>query len=337
MLTRSRLDSLLSNFPRLRIGLVGDLFLDRYLEIEPGIREMSIETGLEAYQIQRVRNSPGALGTVMNNLAALGVGRLVPVTVIGDDGQAYDLLRELEKLPVETRHVIRAPDRLTPTYTKPMRQDPSGTWVELNRLDLRTRASLSPSTLARLRDQLVQAWNTVDGWIVLDQINEPNWGVVGTEIRELLEHLARETPDRLMLVDSRRWIGKFTQGTLKGNRAELSAAMGQEARDDAAREAARQLARGTGRDVYCTFGEQGILVTPPAGEATLLAGIRVDGPVDIVGAGDAATSGIAASLLAGATASEAAQIGNLVASITVQQLGTTGTASPEQVRARLAG
>ncbi len=47
--------------------------------------------------------------------------------------------------------------------------------------------------------------------------------------------------------------------------------------------------------------------------------------------GDSATSGIVASLLAGASPVEAATIGNLVASITVQQLGTTGTASPEQV------
>jgi sugar/nucleoside kinase (ribokinase family) len=36
-------------------------------------------------------------------------------------------------------------------------------------------------------------------------------------------------------------------------------------------------------------------------------------------------------LLAGATPVEAGAIGNLVASITVQQLGTTGTASRAQV------
>jgi sugar/nucleoside kinase (ribokinase family) len=53
--------------------------------------------------------------------------------------------------------------------------------------------------------------------------------------------------------------------------------------------------------------------------------------VDIVGAGDSATSGIVLSLLAGATEVEAAAVGNLVASITVQQLGTTGTATPDQV------
>ena len=82
------------------------------------------------------------------------------------------------------------------------------------------------------------------------------------------------------------------------------------------------------------MGEQGILVTEPVQSPQLVPGIPVTGPVDIVGAGDAATSGIVTSLLAGATPFEAAAVGNLVASITVQQLGTTGTASPEQVRSR---
>jgi sugar/nucleoside kinase (ribokinase family) len=57
-------------------------------------------------------------------------------------------------------------------------------------------------------------------------------------------------------------------------------------------------------------------------------------PIDIVGAGDAATSGIVTSLLCGASEYEAAQVGNIVASITIQQLGTTGTATPDQVLAR---
>src|SRR6476646_3179464 len=143
MLSLSRLESILETLPRLTIGLVGDLFLDRYLDIAPGICEMSIETGLEAYQIERVRNSPGALGTVMNNLAALGVGLLVPVTAIGDDGHGYDLLREIRKLRTDPTNVLCLPDRLTPTYTKPMRQDSAGVWQELNRLDVRTREPLS--------------------------------------------------------------------------------------------------------------------------------------------------------------------------------------------------
>jgi len=72
----------------------------------------------------------------------------------------------------------------------------------------------------------------------------------------------------------------------------------------------------------------------PNTEPSLVAACPVSGPIDIVGAGDAATSGIVAALLAGATDFEAAALGNLVASITIQQLGTTGTATPQQVRER---
>jgi sugar/nucleoside kinase (ribokinase family) len=46
-------------------------------------------------------------------------------------------------------------------------------------------------------------------------------------------------------------------------------------------------------------------------------------------------AGIMAALCAGASPGEAALVGNLVASITVQQIGTTGTATRGQVLERL--
>src|SRR5438132_13883963 len=106
MLSRSRLAALLQELPKLKIALVGDLFLDRYLDIDAELDEPSVETGLTAYQVARVRNSPGALGTVLNNLAALGVGRLLPVTVIGDDGEGYDLWAQWRRPGVETEHIV---------------------------------------------------------------------------------------------------------------------------------------------------------------------------------------------------------------------------------------
>ena len=75
--------------PNRTVGVLGDLFLDRYLDIDPARDEPSVETGLTAYQVVGVRSYPGALGTVLNNLAALGVGRIVPVAAIGDDGEGY--------------------------------------------------------------------------------------------------------------------------------------------------------------------------------------------------------------------------------------------------------
>lgn len=341
MISSARLESILATLPRLSIGLVGDLFLDRYLDLDPNLGEMSIETGLEAYQVTRVRNNPGALGTVMNNLAALGVGRLLPVTILGDDGQAYDLLRELKKLPVDPRHIVQDAARLTPTYTKPLRRDASGTWHELNRIDLRNNAPPGRDTEARLIEQLDRVFSTVDGLVVLDQVNEENWGVITDGVREHLAALCRRDPNKIVLVDSRRSVGRFHFGFLKPNVSECLRALARDAQSAThdlsfAREAAVALSCHTGRPLFCTVGEAGMLVVgfEGAGSVAHVPGYRVSGPVDIVGAGDSATAGLVSALLSGATPAEAAALGNLVASITVQQLGTTGTASPDQLRAR---
>ncbi len=335
MIDYSRLESLLAEFPRLTIGLVGDLFLDRYLEIESGTHELSIETGLEAYQVTRVRNAPGALGTVMNNLAALGVGRLVPITVIGDDGHGDDLMRELKRLPVDASHVMRDAHRLTPTYTKPLKQDDHGMWRELNRLDVKTRGPLSADTSRALCEHVRDAFATVDGLIVLDQFVEENWGVVNSDVRRTLRELCLKYTDKLIYSDSRAHLAKCDFGVLKGNHTEVTSAADIASSDTACAErAAVQLCQRTGKPVFCTLGEIGILVARPQTSAFTVPACKVDGPIDIVGAGDSATAGIVASLLAGADEIEAATIGNLVASITIQQLGTTGTAAPEQVLAR---
>jgi sugar/nucleoside kinase (ribokinase family) len=309
------------------------LFLDRYLELRLE-GEISIETGLEAHQVVGVRNWPGALGTVMNNLAALGVGLLVPATVIGDDGHGYDLLREVRRLPVDTQNIVCAPDRLTPTYTKPM-QPVGGDVRELNRLDVRTRAPMSAAVQEMLCQRLEVVWQSSDGLIVLDQVNELNCGVVNDFVRDFLKGLSERNPNKLLYVDSRQRLGEFSFGTLKGNRAELAAAAGVDAAADleTIQRVAGDLGGKTGRPVFCTLGENGTLVADRR-ECAIAPGISVRGPIDIVGAGDSATSGIVTALLCGASPLEAAAFGNLIASITIQQLGTTGTASPEQIRAR---
>jgi len=82
--------------------------------------------------------------------------------------------------------------------------------------------------------------------------------------------------------------------------------------------------------VLLTLGAGGILAFHQDGPTHIPAAC-VRGPIDIVGAGDAAMAGIASALCAGATVPEAAQVGCLAAGVTIQQIGTTGTASREQI------
>ena len=331
LMTLKRLEEILGCFSGLTIGLVGDLFLDRYLEVDTKLSETSIETGLEAYQVSRVNNQPGALGTVMNNLAALGIGRMLPVTVIGEDGHGYDLLKSLQHLPVDTRYVTKSPVRLTPTYTKPIREMVGGNLEELNRFDVRTRASLDPTVSHLVSSHLERLFQETDGIIVLDQINETNWGVINEGVRNTLGQLCKMHPEKLVFVDSRKHLHEFSYGVLKGNEAELRATGNEKC---CLEDSMQRIHEITGRPVYCTRGEDGILVSTSHSETVQVPGFGVAGPVDIVGAGDSATSGIVASLLVGADAIEAAIVGNLVASVTVQKIGITGTATPDELVAR---
>src|SRR5262250_1873883 len=115
MLSDAALDRILTRLPDVRVGVLGDLFLDRYLDIDAALTEPSLETGLDAYQVVRVRPSPGAAGTVINNLVALGVGQVCAVSVIGDDGEGHELRQALGRLQtVDTTGVLCVPDRRTP-------------------------------------------------------------------------------------------------------------------------------------------------------------------------------------------------------------------------------
>src|SRR5436309_10281832 len=99
MLSEAIIERILRRLPALRIGVLGDLYLDRYLDIDASLTEPSIETGQDAYQVVRVRSIPGAAGTVINNLVALGVGAVIPFSVVGRDGEGRELLGALEAMP----------------------------------------------------------------------------------------------------------------------------------------------------------------------------------------------------------------------------------------------
>ncbi len=82
-----RFEAITAKYSRLRVAVVGDFCLDRYLEIDPARTETSIETGLPVYNVTNVRAQPGGAGTVLNNLIALGVGTIYPVGFAGEDGE----------------------------------------------------------------------------------------------------------------------------------------------------------------------------------------------------------------------------------------------------------
>jgi rfaE bifunctional protein kinase chain/domain len=331
-----RLSQLLDRFTRIKLLLVGDFFLDKYLDLDRRLSETSLETGLEAYQVVGVRPSPGAAGTVANNLRALDV-QVAALGVIGDDGEGYELKRALAARGVDVDPLIVHPDRFTPIYTKPMMREEDGRMHELNRLDIKNRLPLPDSLQAQLIQRLRALAPAVDGIVVADQVSESNCGVVTDRVRTALAKLGQHHPDLIVAVDSRERIGLFSHAILKPNAREALRAVAGQASDRFERRevqaAGTALFEQTGRPVFVTIGAEGILVFTREG-VQHVPGVAVPSPIDIVGAGDSTMAGIVSALCAGAAPGEAALVGNLVASITIQQIGTTGTASRPQVLER---
>ena len=321
----ARLTELLTGFQPLRIAVVGDLFLDQWFQIDPSLEELSVETALTAWQITQMSASAGAAGTVLNNLRALGVGQLYAVSFTGDDGNGWTTRHLLTQQNIDTTHVQTVPERMTPSYIKPMFRRESR-WEEGNRLDVKNRLP----TPAWVEDKLMASLDTlaqhVDAIIALDQLVEANTGVITTRIRNKLAQLGQLYPYLRIYADSRKRIALFRQVMIKCNHLEAVEALGTELPLPQTIAALKAL---TGRNVFITLGKDGIA----AGDGTIVPAARQNEPIEVCGAGDATTAALVSGLCAGASPEEAAFLGNLSAGITVRKLGTTGTASQQEMLA----
>jgi rfaE bifunctional protein kinase chain/domain len=328
-----RFSAITGQYPRLRIAVVGDFCLDRYLEIDPARTERSLETGLDVYNVVRVRSQPGGAGTILNNLAALGVGELFAVGFCGLDGEGWELRQALAAVNgVNVEHFLTTPERRTFTYCKPLVLEPGQPPRELNRLDSKnwtpTPAELQQDLTARV-GRLAPELHAL---ILLDQVDVPETGVVTQVVATAAQATLEKNPGLVVLADSRRGVRHLPHLGFKMNAVELGLMCGAPTGDvSAAKTQATELAATTSRPVFVTLAEQGIVGALPNEPAEHVPSHPIRGPIDIVGAGDSVTANLTAALAAGATLREAMQLAMAAASLVIHQLGTTGTASVQQI------
>jgi bifunctional ADP-heptose synthase (sugar kinase/adenylyltransferase) len=174
----------------------------------------------------------------------------------------------------------------------------------------------------------------VEAFILLEQVDQPNTGVLTDRILQTLGVIARQPPGLLMVGDSRRGLGHFPPMAFKMNSAELARLLKLNGALNVAevKQNAAALARQNGHRVLVTLAEQGIVGAEPDGLVEHRPALPVRGEIDIVGAGDAVTANLTAALAAGATLAEALEMAMAAASVVIHQLGTTGTANVEQIR-----
>lgn len=338
MLTPERFREITATYPKMTVAVIGDFCLDRYFDLDPSLEEVSIETGLAVHNITRVRCQPGGAGTIVNNLAALGVGRILPVGFTGIDGEGWELRRALQdREGVDLSHLLETPDRHTFTYTKPLVHEPGHPPRELNRLDIKNHSPTPRRLREQLADEIWAVCRSADTLIVLDQVDEPDTGVISRSTLKALKEGLRMRPggQTWVLGDSRRGFEGWPSMALKMNASELSVVLGVPSlANDAIEEAALRLAKRRKQSIFVTQAGAGMLAAHK-GEVIRQSAFPVQGPVDVVGAGDSVTANLSAALAAGAAPAEAMLLAMAAANLVVHQLGTTGTASVRQIESRM--
>ena len=331
------LASALAKISAARVAVFGDFCLDAYWLIDPDESERSVETSLPIRRVRRQRYSLGGAGNIVANLAALGVGSVRAVGLLGEDLFGKTMLELLGRLAVNCDGMLCCQDDWqTLVYAKPCVGEVEGQRIDFGGFNVTD--SRSVDTLA---GELARAAGESDVVILNQQV--PG-GASTPEMIERINDVVASHGDCRFIVDSRHCAGRYRGCMLKLNAHEAAALLGRarplderialaEAKDIAAR-----LVERTGETVFVTRGESGLLVADaedvhdPRGVREI-PGIEILERIDPVGAGDTIISAISAALASGVDAVTAASLANIAASVTVRKLQTTGTACPDEILA----
>lgn len=330
-LTRSRLIEMLEAFKSLRVGVIGDFALDAYWYADMTISEISRETPLYVRPVVRETYSPGGASNVANNVAALGVGRVFAVTVIGEDWRGSILRGELEKAGVSLEYAVASTERVTQTYVKPILLG-YDVQQEDSRIDFINVEDLPQTLESQLISNLEKCVSKVDVLLVADYLER---GVLTENVRRRLNEIALENPEKIFVADSRTRIGEFRGMALKPNKIEAIKAVYPEKDPrrvslEELKEIGLQLWRRVEKPVSITIGDAGALIFTEDGCLHVPAA-PTEPPMDFVGAGDTFLAAFGSSLGVEAHPWEAAAVANLAASVILKKLNITGTASPHEI------
>lgn len=330
-MTVTALSELLVAIRDVRIGILGDFCLDAYLLLDPEASEASVETGLSTRPVRTQQYALGGAGNVASNLLAMGVTRLSVFGVTGNDPFGVEMRSILAAAGTNTDGLLVQRESWdTHVYMKPHERQ-----KEQHRIDFGNFNQLQVSTLRQLIGAVEAALPDLDILIVNQQVIS---GLHTAGMRQALQELIASHPGRRIIIDSRHHPDAYGRAMRKINVSEAMRVLhGQsvpsgELNEPAIAEIARSLYVRWGQPLFLTRGEHGVCICDENGFRTI-PGLLILSPVDPVGAGDSMLAGIAAGLGVGVDPFSAAELGTLVAGVTVQKLMQTGTASPAEILA----
>lgn len=354
-----RLKRLLPRFRKLRIGVLGDLMLDRY--VWGNANRLSPEAAVPVVDYVSEQDCPGGAGNVAANIAALGArveifGIVGAQKKSGAGGNAKKFAADeagaalhacLRNLGIGDRGIIADADRVTTLKTRIIARH-----QQIVRIDHERRDPVAPQTEEKLFRLLVASLQKLDGLVLSDY----DKGLLGDGFADRVLSAAHQlkVPVFVKPKTSRLYAYRGAR-VIVCNAKEAGHYVGRTLSDEKSVEdagrallphfgcAAVVITRGgKGMDIFQEVAPHHVHIPATGVEVTYA---RVGQPgidrgdtgrqvFDVTGAGDTVLSVLSLAIAAGAPLPEAALLANTAAGVVVGKLGTASV-SPDELAGAL--
>jgi D-beta-D-heptose 7-phosphate kinase/D-beta-D-heptose 1-phosphate adenosyltransferase len=301
----------LEGFDGKRILVLGDLMLDEF--VWGKVARISPEAPVPVVDVQRVTYAPGGAAHVATKVADLG-GQVLLFGVVGEDETGELLKRELQQRGIDGGYILSA-ERRTTRKTRIIAHS-----QQVVRVDRESRHAISEALALSLLKGVEQNLDSVEAVLISDYAKGVNVPILVQGVISA----ARKRGKTLLIGPKDSDCGKYKGATIVTlNEGEASEAAGIEITDEASLAQAGKLLleKAECEAVLITRGEKGMSLFEATGAVTHLPTFARE-VYDVTGAGDVVIGTLALALTAGASFSEAANIANYAAGVSVGKIGT---------------
>jgi D-beta-D-heptose 7-phosphate kinase/D-beta-D-heptose 1-phosphate adenosyltransferase len=300
---------LLDSAARIRVLVVGDIMLDRY--ITGVVERISPEAPVPVVRVSGERAALGGAGNVAANVTALGSScRLVGH--VGKDVEGDALMRALTASGVVPDGVVRGPGRPTTVKTRVLARH-----QQIVRFDREVEEDLEDA-LARDVSTMVRDFAAASDVLVVQDYNK---GVLTPAVIDAVLEAGSAHGVPCVVDPKRRNFFAYPGVTVfKPNARELADALGAFIHPDDPAWMEDVRGRLGCEHLLVTLGDQGMALQTASREHVRLPTLA-QSVYDVSGAGDTVTAAVAVALGAGASPTEAAALANHAAAVEVTKAG----------------
>lgn len=308
----------LNAFQPVRVALVGDFILDRY--VYGDVERINQEAPVPVLQIVRSASSVGGAGNVAAAVPALG-SKVSCLGVIGYDAGGEELRQLLVAAGADTSSLLALRDRPTSIKTRFVGLAQHRHPQQMLRVDHENSHVLDAATQTQLR---LAFGNLLAGSdiVVLEDYNKGVLSDANTPhlIADATAAGKKVMVDPALVSDYSRYRGCTV---IKPNRYEAALASGIKITDDASLEAAaRRIINITAcQAVVISLDKEGMYLCIADGKAARIPHRRPRNVYDVTGAGDETLAVLAVALAQGCDYQQAVELSNVAGGLEVERFG----------------